>query len=192
MYPRSTAKNNKYTLGREPIFTLESNTLFLALSRGLWCWPTGKYNNRLLFVFPSHNIIVKIVNPVSLYIGLAWSWEHSWAVYKYCVDHMFPAPPPKPHCWYEERAINTYWVWRKGPSVLSKAIAQFSNCSAVLTSSSTSSSSSHLFNIPHERVKGLFFRLSLCLFLSRFLGCLTRSSPPDCLPWKLSDLSGLK
>ncbi len=41
----------------------------------------------------------------------------------------------------------------------------------VLTSSS-SSATSHLLNIPWERVSWLFFRLSICLFFSRSLSCL--------------------
>jgi hypothetical protein len=76
----------------------------------------------------------------------------------------------------------------------------------LLTSSLTSSSSSPFFNIPWVRVNWLFFRLALCLILSRSLGCLVifwlsfehfwpplmQSSLPAWLPQELSDLSGLE
>ncbi len=64
-----------------------------------------------------------------------------------------------------------YWVRTAGSLVLSVADAQFCYGTVVLTSSSTSLSTSHLFNIPRKRVSWLFLGWhSACL--SKSLGCL--------------------
>jgi hypothetical protein len=93
-------------------------------------------------------------------------------VHKNRIDHLFscsPLPQTFLLIWGESYK---YWILRKDSSVFSVVVEQFCDGTVVLTSSSTSLWSSHLFNIPRQRASLLFFGLSLCWFLSRFLGCL--------------------
>jgi hypothetical protein len=83
---------------------------------------------------------------------------------------LYSPPLPTPH-WVIWRENYKYWVQTKGSSVLSVVVSWLCDGTMVLTSSSTSSSTSHLFNNPWGRVSWLLFGPSICRF-SRSLGWL--------------------
>jgi hypothetical protein len=105
-------------------------------------------------------------------------WRSGWerrtqlgpgTVYKYHVDHLLPVLPL---WWFEGRAINTE-PWGRIPQY-SMLLSHGPVMALVLTSSllSALASTFPFFNIPWESISWLFFRLSLCLLLSRSLGFL--------------------
>jgi hypothetical protein len=74
----------------------------------MWVAVSLVYKNRPLLIFPSHKIIVMIVNPIFCKEVWLGAGNPAGTIDQNCAGHPFPAPPP-PHLtgWYVGRTINT-------------------------------------------------------------------------------------
>ncbi len=153
-------------------------------------WMGICMKNLALFVLSQNNCIC-FVNRVLQNGGMSQGWNSAGIVFM-GYDSCLLLPSRISLLIWGESFV--YRVLRKNSSVHNVAVTQFCNA-LVLTSSSSASAStttSPFFSIPCERVTSLFFRLSLCKFLSRSLGFLELFStfPFECLwpPFLLSSL----
>jgi hypothetical protein len=135
--------------------------------------------NTTLYVCPSHKIIVQVLCRFWEACSAVWrfSWERKLSQDRLYVSRWPSTSCPPPHLSADIRG-ELYKLSPEDSSVLGVAVGWFCDTLVFTSSSSASATTSPIYITHWGGVSWLFFRLSLCLFLSRSLSFLGRLCPP--------------